>query len=157
LQGVSGVELKGHHTQEFMSGYINGTKGYLANRGWTEGYNHLPMSFPQNPRYTFNYKLGAADRVRYDNDGVTLVAPPAYTNDNYSDFYLGMYQGANAAVKGYDNSDMHYDSCPLGHTAEYCAGWKSGYNHDADELGGLAGTAILPPLTPAEKAIENGE
>jgi hypothetical protein len=25
LQGVSGVQLKGTHTQEFMSGYINGT------------------------------------------------------------------------------------------------------------------------------------
>ena len=27
-QGVSGIELKGHHTKQFMAGYINGSQSY---------------------------------------------------------------------------------------------------------------------------------
>jgi hypothetical protein len=51
LQGVQGVELKGNHTQEFLAGYINGTQLFQRNKGYAEGYNHLPMSSGNVKRY----------------------------------------------------------------------------------------------------------
>lgn len=38
-QGYVGIPLKGHHTHNFLAGYINGTALYWFNRGDTEGYN----------------------------------------------------------------------------------------------------------------------
>jgi hypothetical protein len=129
LQGVSGVELKSHHTQEFMSGYINGSQIYWYNRGYAEGYSRLPMS-SHNVNYTTGYRDVGDERVNFGNFG-TL---PAHTNDNFRDFYLGFYQGAVAADKHHDNASLDYSRCPSGHTDEYCVGYKFGHTVENDEL-----------------------
>ena len=39
--GYLGLPLKGHHTQQYLLGYTNGTL-YESNRGGVSGYNGLP-------------------------------------------------------------------------------------------------------------------
>jgi hypothetical protein len=110
LQGVSGVELKSHHTQEFMAGYINGTQIYWNNRGYAEGNNRLPMS-SQNVNYTSGYRDATDDLAKFGN----LGAIPSHPRD----FYLGLYQGGIAAGNDHDSCPAGgpcYDKCPSGHT-----------------------------------------
>jgi hypothetical protein len=130
LQGVSGVELKGTHTQEFIKGYLKGVQGYWWNRGLAEGYSGLPMS-SQNANYTQAYKSEHAEYAAgypcTKKVGFDLGTLPTHTNNNYRQFYLGLDEGGDAywMVDG-----LHYAlyNCPPGHTAEYCAGWKFGYS-----------------------------
>jgi hypothetical protein len=128
LMGVSGVELIGHHTQEFLSGYINGTHDYWYNRGYAEGNNKLPMS-SGNVNYTAGYRCATDDLAQFGNLGKI----PAYTNDNYGDFYLGLHQGGSVDMDSpaHDNDQW---PCPTGHTEEYCAGWHFGLQRLSDEL-----------------------
>ena len=56
---------------------------------------------------------------------------PAQTDDHYMQFYIGMEDGGILR----DNSDPsgnypHFGDCPSGQTAEFCAGWKFGWNND---------------------------
>jgi len=73
LQGDSGVELKGTHTQEFMSGYINGTRIFQQNKGYAEGHSILQIS-SGDVKYIAGYKDGMEDRVRYANDELAPLA-----------------------------------------------------------------------------------
>jgi len=122
LQGVSGVELKSHSTQEFMSGYTKGLQTYWFNRGYVEGNNKLPSS--ENTNYTKGYKAATNDLAQFDNIG---KLPPS-SNDNYREFYLGMYQGQQFSDWQHDGHPWPpaSNSCPANHTAEYCAGYNFG-------------------------------
>jgi hypothetical protein len=121
LQGVSGVELKGHHTQEFMSGYVNGSQDYWYDRGYAESINKISMS-SHNTNYTAGYKAAIAD---LPNFGMNLGRIPTH---NQKDFYLGIDQGVNHTDEQMDKSGIGQWStvCSPGHTAEYCAGFKFG-------------------------------
>jgi hypothetical protein len=128
LQGVSGVQLKGTHTQEFMSGYINGTEIYWYNRGYTEGNNKLPIS-STNVNYTQGYKA-----VTEDN----FSGPGKIPAHNQKDFYLGIKAGGDSADNDLNNEGKHYDlACPAGHTKEYCAGWDFGNKWEYDARNGM--------------------
>jgi len=68
LLQVSGVELKSHSTQQFMSGYIKGLQTYWFNRGYVEGNNKLPMS-SENTNHTKGYKAAIYDLAQFDYIG----------------------------------------------------------------------------------------
>jgi hypothetical protein len=106
-----------------MAGYTNGSQIYWNNRGYAEGYIKLPMS-SHNVKYITGYRDAGDDRANFGNIG----GLPAYTNDNYRDFYLGMYQGAVHTDEQLDRSGIGQWStiCPLGATTEYCAGYRFG-------------------------------
>jgi hypothetical protein len=130
LQGVQGLQFNGGHTQNFTRGYFDGLHGYWWNRGLVEGYSGLSMSL-HNKNYTDAYKSEAAERTSgykcTKKAGFDLGMLPAITDDNYRDFYLGLYQGGD----NYNLVDgAHYllYNGPPGHTAEYYAGWKFGYS-----------------------------
>ena len=94
-QGYIGLPLKGHHTQEYLLGYRNGTALYWFNRGDTEGYYNLhPTS--KNPDYLQGWQQGNATRadVRFDKNFEPF---PTHTDDNYKNYYIGVHDGAVAA------------------------------------------------------------
>ena len=139
LQGVSGVGLKTNHTQEFMSGYAKGIKLYWYSRGYVEGNNKLPMS-STNVNYTRGYKDATFELQDWEKNIGKL---PAYTSDNYRDFYLGVYQGGRMGdwqfeAPGPENPCVETSKdcslCPPGHSAEYCAGYHFGYEWTGDEI-----------------------
>src|SRR5215813_12326444 len=61
-QGYIGVPLKGHHTQQFLAGYINGTASFQQNKGFSDGYSKVPMS-PHAKDYIDAYHFGVKNRV----------------------------------------------------------------------------------------------
>jgi hypothetical protein len=64
--------------------------------------------------------------VGFDKD---FYPRPNNTNDNYLDYYIGVYNGAVAA--DIDNSkyaDGTHNYSTSGHTQEYCIGHKAGYS-----------------------------
>src|SRR5215469_4970698 len=128
LQGVSGGELEAHHTQEFMSGYLKGLQTYWFNRGYAEGNNKLPTS-STNVNYTNGYNEATQEVDQFGNLGKIPI-------HNQNDFYLGIWQGYLASDDDHGtamNTHTH-DSCPLGHTAEYCTGYDLGYARTSYEL-----------------------
>ena len=56
-QGYRGFPLKGHHTNDFILGYLNGSSSYQINRGEAEAYNNLPAT-SKNPDYLSGYQQG---------------------------------------------------------------------------------------------------
>jgi len=70
-QGVSGVELKGHHTPEFIAGYINGSQNYQSNRGYVDGNNRLPNS-STDMNYTQGYDNAAVQDRELFGDKVVV-------------------------------------------------------------------------------------
>ena len=122
LQGASGAELKTHHTQDFMAGYAKGLQTYWYNRGYVEGNNKLPVS-STNVNYTAGYKGATYDLAQFGNLGKLPSS-----NDNYREFYLGMYQGQQFSDWQHDGHPWPPadNSCPANHTAEYCAGYNFG-------------------------------
>jgi len=76
-QGFTGVPLKGHHTQEFIYGYKNGTSTY----GIIVGQYGVSMVYQLN------------------TTRIMSCCPVHYS-----------------------------ETCPSGHTQEYCAGYSAGYN-----------------------------
>jgi len=51
---------------------------------------------------------------------------PAHTNDNYTNYFIGFDNGANAADKENQHSTVYYhDNCGTDHTNEYCVGFKA--------------------------------
>ena len=124
-QGYLGLALKGHHTNEFLLGYINGSSLIQSNRGDVQGYSGLPAT-SNNPDYIKGYKQGVASRADTSNTNSTL---PAHTDDNYMDFFVGYY---NAAVDADNhNGDSSGYVCCSGHTQEYCLGYKAGYSYES--------------------------
>jgi hypothetical protein len=124
LQGVQGAGLKGHHTVEFLQGYVKGTQQYWFNRGVAEGNNELPKS-STNADYIHGYN-DATWGIQHKRDSPSLVKIPVHSTDNYRDFYLGMYEGGPQ----YNEEG----SCPPGHTVEYCAGYKLGYEWSSNVM-----------------------
>ncbi|MGA9153129.1 MAG: hypothetical protein WBZ36_21335 [Candidatus Nitrosopolaris sp.] len=55
-------------------------------------------------------------------------------DDNYLDYYIGVYDSAVAADNDNSSSDPGnniHNACPSGHTHEYCEGWKAGYQYES--------------------------
>lgn len=124
--GYLGLPLKGHHTQEYLTGYINGTSLYQFNRGQVFANNALPPE-SKNPDYLSGYQQGLTMR----GNGTSFHTLPAHTDDNYKHFFVGYRDGAiqmdhdwNAKLQSLDHT------CPSGHTEEYCAGYKAGYSDE---------------------------
>jgi hypothetical protein len=60
---------------------------------------------------------------------------PVHTNDHYMQFWIGYQDGSILR----DNSDPsgnfpHFGDCPSGNSAEFCAGWKFGWNMEEAEI-----------------------
>jgi hypothetical protein len=60
---------------------------------------------------------------------------PVQTDDNYRSFWIGYEDGGLLR----DNSDPpgnfpHFGDCPSGQTAEFCAGWKFGWNFEESQI-----------------------
>ena len=51
------MPLKGHHTQEYLAGYRNGTSDIQFNRGAVDGWNKIPTA-SKNPDYLDEYSQG---------------------------------------------------------------------------------------------------
>jgi hypothetical protein len=109
----------------------------LSIRGFAEGYSHLPMSFPHDKVYVDNYKDGVSEHTfdLYDisrgGGCVILGTWPVHSSDNYRDFYQGWIAGDNAYTAG-EGHNIYNGNCPLAHSAEFCAGWKFGFNIPAN-------------------------
>jgi hypothetical protein len=159
LQGVMGAGLKGHPTIEFLQGYTKGTEQYWFNRGYVEGNNKLPK-ITKDANYTKAYTEATYNLTPgsgpLESPGLGRgLKPPVHSTDNYTDFYLGVYEGGVAGEKdqgpmpqgdqGQPMShqretldgvyDQGYSLCPPGHTAEYCTGYLFGYWWASDVLG----------------------
>jgi hypothetical protein len=155
LQGVMGAGLKGHPTIEFLQGYTKGTEQYWFNRGYVEGNNKLPK-IGVDANYTKGYSEAAYALKDLEGPGLGRgLKPPAHSTDNYTDFYLGVYEGGVLGEKdqgpmppgdqgtpmSYQRQtpdglkDLGYSTCPPGHTAEYCTGYLFGYWWASDVLG----------------------
>jgi len=131
-QGYTGVPLKGHHTQQFLAGYINGTASFQQNKGFSEGYSKVPMS-SHTKDYIDAYNFGVKNRVT-DLEPSTSGQLPAHTNDHYMHYYIGIHDGGVTADQDSDKTNKLGDSCPSGHTQEYCTGYKQGYDYEDDAL-----------------------
>ena len=97
LTSKQGLPLKGHHTQQYLLGYINGTSLYESNRGGVSGYNGLPKDKDTLYEKGNNlFKLGnyTGAILYYDK---TLVIDRkdvhALTNKGVSLLKLGNYTG----------------------------------------------------------------
>jgi hypothetical protein len=103
-------------------------------RGYVESWNHLPVS-SHDANYTSGYSSGIHDRGIWGKI-VHFGTFPTHTSDNYRRFYAGFYHGVSdgdLVYSGSGNGTARWDShnnllCPLGHTSEYCVGYKYGYN-----------------------------
>jgi hypothetical protein len=108
----------------------------LSMRGFAEGYSHLPMS-SHDKVYTDSYNDGVREHTFdiYDigrgGGCVILGTWPAHSSDSYRDFYQGWIAGDNAYSAG-EGHNVYNGNCPLGHSAEFCAGWKFGFNIPAN-------------------------
>jgi tetratricopeptide (TPR) repeat protein len=97
-QGYIGVPLKGHHTQQYLLGYTNGTSLYESNRGGVFSYNGLPKD--KDALYekgTDLFKLGNYTGAILYYDKTLAIDPKdahALTNTGVSLFKLGNYTGA---------------------------------------------------------------
>jgi hypothetical protein len=124
--GFLGVPFKGHHTANFIAGYLNGTNSYWYNRGTVWGFNGLHPEYPQSK----NYMTGYADGI--DQKTNALGNPnnykiPTTSDDDYMHYFIEYHDGA---VKQDSDHDIgtYSETCPSGHTQEYYAGYSAGYN-----------------------------
>jgi hypothetical protein len=129
-QGYLGVPLKGYHPEQFLLGYINGTKVLQESKAEVAGYMGMKW-FVNNDTMTY-YKQGAGIRSDVEcGDQEPIGTLPTHPDDNYKLFYEGYHDGSLLR----DSSDPGEDpnnnpNCPLGHSTEYCAGFKFGWNND---------------------------
>ena len=87
-----GLPLKGHHTQEYIIGYINGTASYESDRGEMFGYSYLPPT-PVEKKNS-NFMGGYGDGLQYRNDiRNTNSTIPSHTNDDYRNYFIGYHNG----------------------------------------------------------------
>jgi hypothetical protein len=86
--GYLGLPLKGHHTNDFILGYVNGSSSYQVNRGEVEGYNSIRAA-SKNPDYISGYQQGVAERKA----AFTKPTLPTHTDDSYKNFYIGYQDG----------------------------------------------------------------
>jgi hypothetical protein len=100
-----------------------------ADRGYVEGYSHWPMS-SHDKEYVEDYKLGVRDyaALKADSSLMFLGALPAHSRDNYKDFYLGEHAGDDAYWAAQGHNTTAYYTCPPGHSAEFCIGYKFGWS-----------------------------
>jgi len=67
---------------------------------------------------------------------------PTTTDDSYLNYYIGFDNGAWAADAENQHSTIYYHgNCGVGHTDEYCTGFKAGWNYEANALGPPPSTA----------------
>jgi len=158
-QGFFGVPLKGTHTVEFFYGYMNGSEDRYDYRGYADGISNLTQGTNQDTHvdhwievYIKGYNAAKDDIEKWfggvDKYGKAwckgcIGALPKQTNDNYTNYYIGLNNGELASVK-LDNAPFMGDrnneslnhsiirsKCPTGHDMEYCAGYKAGWNRSA--------------------------
>jgi hypothetical protein len=86
---------------------------------------------------TMSYYDDAKDNRRFvDCQALEPIGTrPPYTNDQYMQFYIGLYDGSLLR----DNSDPsgnfpHFGDCPSGQTSEFCTGWHFGWNYNEAEI-----------------------
>jgi len=129
------IPLKGHHTYDFVVGYINGTASYWFNRGDTEGYNAISPKMPDNytdyQNYIDGYKQGMTTCADTGCPPHTLEPLPKHTDDNHKNYYIGQHDGSVAADND-DNTNGNHSACPnpSSHTKEYCDGYTAGYSDE---------------------------
>ena len=134
--GYLSIKSPGLHTQEYLTGYKNGTSSFQWNKGYSQGFTHLPMS-EKTSDYLDGYGTGRNYSIAdpHPGNGNVSGALPAHTNDNYMDYYIGVHNGAVAADndnKQHGPGSLVYRGCPVvltGHE-EYCVGYKSGYSYE---------------------------
>ena len=128
-QGYLEVPFKGGHTEQFIHGYINGTKELQNDKAEVAGYMGMP--FHGDNQSMFYYMQGKGIRSDVEcGDQEPIGTLPTHTDDNYKLFYEGYHDGSLLR----DSSDPGEDpnnnpNCPLGHSTEYCAGFKFGWNN----------------------------
>jgi hypothetical protein len=115
-QGYLGVPLKGYHPEQFLLGYINGTKVLQESKAEVAGYMGMKW-FVNNDTMTY-YKQGAGIRSDVEcGDQEPIGTLPTHPDDNYKLFYEGYHDGSLLR----DSSDPGEDpnnnpNCPLGHS-----------------------------------------
>jgi len=135
-QGYLGVPFKGHHTEQFTLGYVNGSQEIRNNRAEVAGISGLPFLFQNDDKAKTVYDEAKDTRLFVQcgaNDPIGTL--PVQTDDNYRSFWIGYEDGALLR----DNSDPSenfptFGDCPSGQTAEFCTGWKFGWNFEESQI-----------------------
>jgi hypothetical protein len=96
-QGYKSIPAIGNHTQEFWSGYRNGTEEFQWAKGYSEAASNLTKS-EHTPMYLDGYHAGTFHRSVTQ---APLGALPANTTDHYRQYYIGGINGVILADKDY--------------------------------------------------------
>jgi hypothetical protein len=126
-QGYLGLALEGSHTQQFLSGYKNGTNERVFNHGEVQGYYAIqPTS--NNPDYLQGWQQGNGTRHNFGFDK-NFISLSQATEDNYLHFFIGYQDGKTSVDNAPDNQLTA--KCPIGSEREYCAGYIGGVNEES--------------------------
>ena len=142
-----GLPLQDHHTTDFFYGYVNGTEFFQFDKGYANALSFRPADPPhwgwiREHQYHNGHVSGMQDRIWMWTNATSEWAKqkysplPATTNDNFMHYYIGFDNGAWAADAENQNTTTYYHgNCGVGHTDEYCTGFKAGWNYEANALG----------------------
>lgn len=135
-----GKPLVGHHTQNYIYGYRNGTQAYWDIRGAiVPGYkdqSSLPFSVLPPSVNRSDYLSWYQQAKHFHDDDKFTISIPSHSSDNYLQYFIGIQDGMLA----YDQDDARENgntNPPLGHShqSEYSAGFYDGWSieHQARE------------------------
>jgi hypothetical protein len=126
-----------NHTKGFFQGYRNGSEAILYTQGYVAGCNHIATHGYKN--HVPSYKYGYEDGLKYASYKFSYCTLPAQTNDNYLDYYIGFHDGRigeKTISKGDYSKGESFDQgpgCPVGHSQEYCTGYKGGWSTEFNQ------------------------
>jgi hypothetical protein len=143
-----GLDLRANHTLDFFYGYTNGSEFLHFDQGYAAALSGKPSNSPRfgdtshdfERQYNMGTKAGTTDMSWMWTNATNAWAkekyapPPATTEDNYMNYYIGFDNGAWAADAENQHSTTYYHGGCNGDN-EYCTGFKAGWNYEANALG----------------------
>jgi hypothetical protein len=144
------VDLRANHTLDFFYGYMNGSEFLEFDKGYAAALSGKPSNSPRfgdtshnlERQYNKGTEAGMTDMGWMWTNATNAWAKqkysplPATTDDNYLNYYIGFDNGAWAAdAENQVRTTYYHGNCGVGHTDEYCTGFKAGWNYEANALG----------------------
>jgi hypothetical protein len=151
--GYQGDNLTGHHTLAFFHGYFNGSKDFWYNKGYACGVSgktektdktfcdpYYDSYDVQGKQFHDGNNTGWKNRIdmltsQYNNDDrdhLLQIVLPVNTTDGYKQYFGGFANG----IQFYENRQsipgpfVNAFTISCNGTAEYCTGFKAGWNED---------------------------
>jgi hypothetical protein len=142
---------QGTHTKAFFYGYFNGTMDFWYNVGYACGISgktnpppghygfcgwHRHLSDTQYTKFRWGNTTGWKNRIDMlgsDNYSVRYqllqTVLPVNTTDGYKDYFVGFANGIQSRTSPHYNISNVF-TFPCNGTAEYCNGFRAGWNDD---------------------------